>query len=92
MAGLGQLTIRFLSGESWSIPFTGQQAQELADALDRVQDRQEWLILSGPDEQERDQILAARRGSMESILWVEAPGMMEDAASGNLGEDEAASG
>lgn len=91
MAGLGKLTVRFGSGEIWSVPFTGQQAQELSQALDETGDPHAWLVLKGPDQQERDQIMVARQGAMESVLWVEEPGMMEAASEGELGDETASS-
>jgi hypothetical protein len=90
MAGLGKLTVRFQSGEVWSVPFTGQMAKELSDRLGDSADPHEWVTLEGPDRQERDQIMVARQGAMESILWVEEPGMMEAAAEGDLGDETAA--
>jgi hypothetical protein len=91
MAGLGQLTIRFTSGESWSLPFVKDQARQLADALETVGDGQRWVTLEGPDEDDSEQILIARCGTMESVLWVESAGMMQESAAGELGEDFAAS-
>jgi hypothetical protein len=87
MAGLGQLTIRFTSGESWSMPFVGRQAQELSKALEGSPDEHQWITLLGPGDDESDQILMARCGTIESILWVEKGGQMQEAASGELGKD-----
>jgi hypothetical protein len=88
MAKIGKLTIRFDNGQRWSMPFTGDAATELSEALDQSQDKLEWVILRGPNADGLEQLMVARRGAVQSMMWVEDPDVMRASEGGDLGDEQ----
>jgi hypothetical protein len=68
MSTAGALTIRFADGEQWTIPFSVEDARQLAQLLD-VDDPPEWLLLGDPDVEDPEHILFVRPEALQSMAW-----------------------